>query len=162
MLWTTAAQSVSKNITCTSVRMRGAFSFNIRKHPSSEDGGWKIENGGLILERGWIAMRAGSFPPVKLRGNSGGDFFHVDGFHAAEIDGALAQETGTAFDLMPKNVVPTSQGSGQPRFSRAKDRDDGNADERGEVHRAGVIRQQQGALAQLGGELVESGLADSI
>src|SRR6266480_838870 len=31
MLWTTAAQSVSKNITCTSVRIRGAFSFNIAK-----------------------------------------------------------------------------------------------------------------------------------
>src|SRR5205823_11947690 len=45
MLWTTAAQSVSKNITCTSVRIRGAFSFNIRKQPSSADGGWKIENG---------------------------------------------------------------------------------------------------------------------
>src|SRR3977135_1741613 len=31
MLWTTAAQSVSKNITCTSVRIRGAFLFNIGK-----------------------------------------------------------------------------------------------------------------------------------
>src|SRR2546423_9202636 len=31
MLWTTAAQSVSKNMTCTSVRIRGAFSFNIAK-----------------------------------------------------------------------------------------------------------------------------------
>src|SRR3954469_13747373 len=33
MLWTTAAQSVSKNITCTSVRIRGAFEFNIGQSP---------------------------------------------------------------------------------------------------------------------------------
>src|ERR1700704_3494103 len=31
MLWTTAAQSVSKNISCPSVRIRGAFLFSIGK-----------------------------------------------------------------------------------------------------------------------------------
>src|SRR5438067_6653732 len=63
----------------------------------------------LVLGRGRIGMRAGSLPPVELRGNSGDNFFDADGFHAAEIDGAFAQETGTAFDLMPKNVVTKSQ-----------------------------------------------------
>src|SRR2546423_5233338 len=142
MLWTTAAQSVSKNITCTSVRTRGALSFNIRKHPSSEDGVWKIENGELILGRGWIALSPGSLPAVELRGNSGHDFFDADCLHAAKIDGAFAEETGTAFDLMPKDAVTRSQRPGQPRLGRAEDRDNGNADERGEVHRAGVIGQQ--------------------
>src|SRR2546423_13726288 len=31
MLWTTVAQCVSKIVTCTSVRIRGAFSFSIAK-----------------------------------------------------------------------------------------------------------------------------------
>src|SRR5256885_17199324 len=107
-------------------------------------------------------MPPGSLPPVELRGNSGDNFFDADGFHAAEIDGAFAKETGTALDLMPKNIVTKSQRSGQARLSRSENGDNRNSDERGQVHRAGVVRRQRRALTELGDELVESGLADSI
>ena len=122
-----------------------------------EGGEWRSIRG-----HGRISMRAGSLPTVQLRGNSGDNFFDADGFHAAEIDGAFAEETGTAFDLMPKNVVTNSQRSGQARLSRSENGDNRNSDERGQVHRAGVVRQQQRAFTELGGELVERGLADSI
>src|SRR5205814_8078648 len=107
-------------------------------------------------------MPPGSLPTVELRGNSGDNFFDADRFHAAEIDGAFAQETGTAFDLMPKNVVTKSQRPGQPRLGRSENGDNRNSDERRQVHRAGVVRQQQRAVAELGGEPGESGLADAI
>src|SRR5436190_7568221 len=89
--------------------------------------------GASVVGHGRIRMRAGSLPPVELRGNSGDNFFDADGFHAAEIDGAFAKETGTALDLMPKNIVTKSQRPGQARLSRSKNGDNRNSDERGQV-----------------------------
>ena len=58
--------------------------------------------------------------------------------------------------------MTAAERTGEPRLGRAKNRDDRNAEERGEMHRAGVVREKQRAFAQLGGELLERGLADAI
>jgi hypothetical protein len=84
---------------------------------------------------------SGALRSFELRENSGDDFIGGNGFHASEIDGTLSKETGTAFDLMPDYVMPGSHGTSEARFGRAKDRDHGNADQGGEMHCAGIVRQ---------------------
>jgi len=44
------------------------------------------------------------------------NFLGADGFHAAEIDRTLAQEAGTALNLMSQNDMTVAQRSGQSRF----------------------------------------------
>ena len=39
--------------------------------------------------------------------------------------------------------MPVSERSGQARFGRTEDRDDRHAEQRGQVHRAGVVSQEQ-------------------
>src|SRR5438105_4600465 len=148
MLWTTAAQSVSKNITCTSVRIRGAFSFSIGS-PS-------------VFRLGRAAGRPRSLPLIELRRNSADNFFDIDGIHAAEIDRAFPEKTGTALDLMADDIVSATERTGEARFGGTENRDHGNADERGEMHRAGVVGEKQRAFAQLGRELIERRFADAI
>ena len=63
---------------------------------------------------------------------------------------------------MTNHAMAVSKRTGQARFRRTEDRDNGNIEDRGEMHRAGVIREQQGAFAQLGDEFGERRLADTI
>ncbi len=63
---------------------------------------------------------------------------------------------------MTNHVTGASERAGEIRFRRTKDSDDGNPEDRSEMHRAGVVREQQGALAQLGDELIHRSLADTI
>ncbi len=63
---------------------------------------------------------------------------------------------------MANDAVAISERSGQAVFGRTKDRDDRNAEQRGEMHRAGVVRQQQRAFAQLRDEIIERRLPDAV
>ena len=61
------------------------------------------------------------FRRFNLRGNhllnSGNDFRARDRVHAAEIERAFTQKTGTALDMMPKNAMAWAEGAGAQRFS---------------------------------------------
>src|SRR5438477_3200797 len=103
-----------------------------------------------------------SLPQLEHRKDGVRDFLHRHCFHAAEIDRALAQGTGTALDLVTKDLMPGAERAGEPWFGRTKDRDDRDADDRREMHCAGVVRQEQRALAQFGNELVERGFSDPV
>ena len=63
---------------------------------------------------------------------------------------------------MSQNAVTRAERSGESRLGRTKDRDNRHSEQRSEMHRAGVICQQQTAFAQLVDQLVEGGLADAI
>ena len=63
---------------------------------------------------------------------------------------------------MAKDLVPGAERAGEPWLGRTKDRHDRDTDSRREMHRAGVVRQEQRALAQLGDELVERGFSDPV
>src|SRR4051812_13375581 len=92
-----------------------------------------------VLERrgsNWTARR---LPSIQLRGNGSYDFFDADRFHAAKINRAFSQKTGTAFDLMTNDVVTAAERTGELGLGRTEDGDDRNAEECGQVHRAGVI-----------------------
>src|SRR6478752_6499060 len=127
MLWTTAAQSVSKNITCTSVRIRGAWVFNI--------GEAQFPNGGGT-QRNSAARR---LLVVQLRRDRCDNFSHADRFHTPKIDWAFPQKAGTAFDLMANDAMARSQWSGKAGLRRAEHSHHGNSDKAGEVHGSGVV-----------------------
>src|SRR4051812_31153901 len=109
MLCTTAAQSVSKNITCTSVRMRGVLSFGMRKSQAG-----RIPSAMQLSPRLCVARRAAL--QGQLRENCCRHFLRSDRFHAAEVDRTLAQEAGTAFDMVTNDGVPGSDRARQARF----------------------------------------------
>ncbi len=89
-------------------------------------------------------------------------FFRGDRLHAAKIDRAFPQEARAALDVMPDDEVAISERSGQAIFGGTKDRDDRHAEQRGQVHRAGVVRQEQAAFAQLRDEIIERRLPDAV
>jgi hypothetical protein len=98
----------------------------------------------------------------QQRGDRLRDFVDRYCFHAAKVDGAFSQKAGTAFDLMANHVIGVSERAGELRFRRTKDSDDGNPKDRREMHRAGVVGEQQVAFAQLGDELIHPSFADTI
>src|SRR6516165_4168611 len=54
--------------------------------------------------------------------NSGDHLSARDRVHATKIERAFPQETGTAFDVMPKNPMPLTQWPRALRFSRTENR----------------------------------------
>src|SRR6476619_2117269 len=110
MLWTTAAKSVSKNITCTSVQIRGAWAFNIGEAQFPNGGGTQRNSAARCLSA------------IQLSCDRRNNFVDADSLHATKINRAFAKKAGTAFDLMPKNVMARSQRSGKARFRRTKHR----------------------------------------
>lgn len=64
--------------------------------------------------------------------------------------------------MMSQNDVAVAERSGQERFGRAKNCDHRHAEQRSEMHRAGVICKQQTALSQFVDKLIERGLADPV
>src|SRR6476469_3624109 len=125
MLCTTAAQSVSKNITCTSVRIRGAWAFNIGEAQFLNGGGTQSNSNARPL------------PSIQLSRDSGDHFFDFDSFHAPKINRAFPQETRTAFDLVANDVMAQAQRTSEPRFGRSEHRNDGHPDQRREMHGSG-------------------------
>src|SRR5436305_2651161 len=115
-----------------------------------------------IAKRRWVAQRPWRLPPIQLSGNGSDNFLNADGFHAAEIDRTLTEEARAAFDLVANHFMARPQRPGEPRLRRAEDRDDGNTDQGGEVHRPGVVREQEHALSQSAGELIERCLTDPV
>src|SRR6516164_9518065 len=70
-------------------------------------------------------------------------FVHGHGLHTSKIQGTLAQEAWAAFHMMPQDDLPVTDGAGQARLSRAKDRNCWYSQIGREMHRAGVIRDEQ-------------------
>src|SRR5216117_2330788 len=89
MLDTTPPQSVSKNITCTSVRIRGAAIVSFE-----------------VSDLTFLAQN---------RQHCISHFLRPDGLHAAEIDWTFAEETGAAFDMVSQDNVAISERTGQAR-----------------------------------------------
>src|ERR1700719_2550815 len=63
---------------------------------------------------------------------------------------------------MVNDMPGIAERAGEVRFGRTEERDDGNADERSEMHRAGVVGEEQRTFAELVGKLLERGLADAV
>ena len=63
---------------------------------------------------------------------------------------------------MPDDDVPAPERSGQAIFGGTKDRDDRDTEQRGQVHRAGVVGHQQAAFAQLDDEIIERRLPNAV
>src|SRR6266513_931153 len=133
MLCTTPPQSVSKNITCSSMRIRGAgsltFPQSFRKR--FEINGKRNCSGGCASHRsfgsgGWhnrLYICGASAPCLQERHYRLSYFFDRHGFHTSKIDWALAQKTGAALHLMAQDNVTVSERSGQPRFGGSEDGD---------------------------------------
>ena len=68
--------------------------------------------------------------------------------HAAMVGGAAAQETGAAVGFLLNDGGAGSNGSGAEGIGGAKDGDDGQADGGGDVHRAGIISEEEMALRE--------------
>lgn len=94
--------------------------------------------------------------------NRCGDFLSCHSFHAAKIYRAHAQETRTAFDVMTNDHVPGAERARQAMLGRTKDCNCWHAQECGQVHRAGVVRQQKAAVSQLCDQIFQTRQADAI
>ena len=90
------------------------------------------------------------------------DFVGGDGSHAPKIDRTFPEKTGAAFDVVSQNEVPVAEWPGEPRFGRAENRDHRHAQQRGEMHRAGIVGEQHTALTQLVDKFVERRLSNAI
>ena len=90
------------------------------------------------------------------------DFLNAHGFHAAKVERAFTQKTGAAFDLVPNDPIPLPERASQAWFRRAKYGHDRDAKQRGQMHRPGVVSQQEAALSQLLDQLLEGGLANQV
>ena len=89
--------------------------------------------------------------------------FRGDLGHAFVVaEGALALEAGTARDLMADDGVLISQRAGEDGLGRTKDTDRGDSLGAGEVHGAGVIRDEHPAGAELHDELGEPGFTHKV
>src|SRR5436190_22320659 len=62
-----------------------------------------------------------SVPHFQQRRDRLHDFLDRYCLHAAKVDGAFSQKTGTAFDLMANHATAVSGGAGETRFRRTKD-----------------------------------------
>jgi hypothetical protein len=91
---------------------------------------------------------------VQSSANRGDDFVGTHGVHATKVDGAFAQEARTAFNVMTNHSVRPAERPGQPMFRRTKNRNDRYAEQRREVHRAGVVSQQKATLAKFVDQIV--------
>ena len=72
-----------------------------------------------------------------VRNGCGGDLVH-----AAEVDRAISQEAGAAFDLVTDDSASWPARTGERGLGRAEDCHERDAQKFREVHRAGVIGQQ--------------------
>jgi len=68
-----------------------------------------------------------------------GHFLSADRLHAAKIYWTLAEQTGAAFDVMPQDNVTIAEWPSQTRLSGTKNGDYWYAEQRSEVHCAGII-----------------------
>ncbi len=64
--------------------------------------------------------------------------------------------------MVADHGVAGAERAGEAVFGGAEDRDHRHAEQRGEMHGAGVVGEQEPALAQLGDEFFERGLADPV
>jgi len=103
-----------------------------------------------------------SGPKTGLFQHGGRDLGGLDFEHAAEVDGAFPEETGTALDVAADDGVTVPEWTGEGGLGRAEDGDDGHAEMGGEVHGAGVVGQEEMALQELVHEFLQSGFADEI
>ena len=70
------------------------------------------------------------------------NFLDADGFHATEIDRAIAQETRAALDLTPQDKVTMADWAGEFWLGGTKDGDCWDAEQCREMHCAGIVSQQ--------------------
>ena len=106
--------------------------------------------------RGELLARGGTFFEFEDGGN---DFLHGDFCHAAEVDGAFAEEAGAAFHFLANDLAARASGTGQDGFCGSENGDERCADEVGEVHGAGVVGQEAAELGEQIHQLAECGFS---
>jgi hypothetical protein len=82
--------------------------------------------------------------------------------HAAKIERAFAEETGAAFHMMAQNTMTQAKRHGFARLGGTKDRHHRHLQQCGEMHGAGVVREQQVTCAQFGDQFFQGCFTDSI
>ena len=125
MLWTTPPQSVSKNITCTSVRtLGGALAMVIlandsrsrvrkQRYPDEE---WNVGISELVAENRYYSNTLLLHLTRDHLLNARDNFSARHCTHATEVERAFPQKTRTAFDMVPKNPVTRTKWRGALRF----------------------------------------------
>ena len=98
----------------------------------------------------------------EMREDGGDDLADFDGFHAAEVDGALAEEAGAALDVVADDAVLRAERAGERGLGAAEKGDCGDAEMGSEVHGAGVVGEEEVAGAKFVHELREGGFADEV
>ena len=110
---------------------------------------------------GCVGRRGGS-GAAQFGEDGGGDGFGGDFEHATEVDRAGAAEAGGAFDVAADDGGGGAAWASGGGFGGAEDGDDRGAEELGEVHGAGVVGEEETALAEAGGEFFEGRLSGEV
>jgi hypothetical protein len=94
-----------------------------------------------------------------------GDFLDADLIQAPitpDFERAFAMETRTALDVVPNNAVSIAERTGEGWFSGAEDGDDRDAERGSEMHRAGVVGEQEPAACEFVHQLRNRSLAGEV
>jgi hypothetical protein len=84
----------------------------------------------------------------QCRHDGSRNFFRGKAVHAAEVDGALAQEARAAGNMVAQHAAGGAAGTGQPGFGGAEQGDERHAQKIRKVHRAGIVGQERVNPAQ--------------
>ena len=119
-----------------------------------------LPRGGGGQDFGFVCPRGGGFLQQLQRG-----FGHArgaDAGHAAVVDGAFAQQAGAAIGGFAHHAGQRAGGAGGGIVGRAENRDGGHAQRGGDVHRAGIVGQEQAAGGGQVDEFAERGFAGQV
>src|SRR5438128_965366 len=162
MFETTPPESVSKNITWTSVWMRGTLEFTTAETTTKTTKHTKGTEVNSNYLRALRVLRVDRITSSQDRHHSRDHFLDTDRFHAAKINRAFAQETGTAFHLVTQHAMTLSERSGRARPGRAENRNHRNSEQSRHMHCTRIVGKEQTTLAQLRDQLLDGRLAGAI
>ena len=91
-----------------------------------------------------------------------GDLLDGDAVHAAEINGALPEETRRAFDGCLDDFGMLAEWAGEFGGGGTEDRHQWRADGGGQMHRAGIVGQEEPAKTEEFAEFEQAGLAGDV
>ena len=101
-------------------------------------------------------------PGIEHRRHSISNLLDSHRLHTAKINRTLPKEAGAAFDMMSQYDVIVAKRASQARLGRTKNGDDRYPQQCGEMHGAGIVREQQTALTQFVDKFIERGLSDTV
>src|SRR6266571_7596898 len=126
--------------------MRGTLEFTTAETTTKTTKGTEVNSNYLRALR---VLRVDRITYSQDRHHSRDHFLDTDRFHAAKINRAFAQETGTAFHLVTQHDMTISERSRQARLGRAENRNHRNSEQSRDMHCTRIVGQEQTTLAQL-------------